>query len=87
MDTVLLLFFFNWSIQYSCSFLNKIVLLLFQVDCFISEYCSLAVEDYTKCELIGRGSPRHLNTFLTSLLLAVHYTHINTCYVAMCYFC
>ena len=30
------------------------------------------MEDYIKCVLIGRGSPRHLNTlFLSSLLLTV----------------
>ena len=34
-------------------------------------------EDYIKCELIGVGSPRHLFQFLL-LLLAVHYTYINT---------
>ena len=56
------------------------------------------MEDYIKCELIGGGSPRHLNTFLTCLLLlyTTHistramcccytYTHINTCYVLLLY--
>ena len=39
------------------------------------------MEDYTKCELIGGGFPRHLNTFSNLFVVAVHYTHINTCYV------
>ena len=40
------------------------------------------MEDYIKCELIGGGSPRHFNTFLTCLLL-LYTTHINTCYVLL----
>ena len=32
------------------------------------------MEDYIKCELIGRGSPRHLNTFSNLYIVAVHYT-------------
>ena len=39
------------------------------------------MEDYIKCELIGGGSPRHLNTFSNSYIVAVHYTHINKCCV------
>ena len=44
------------------------------------------MEDQIKCELIGKGSPRHLVTFTDFkkiFLLAVHYptTHINTRYV------
>ena len=31
-----------------------------------------------KCELIGGGSPRHLNTFSNLFITAVHYT---TCYI------
>ena len=34
------------------------------------------MEDYIKCELIGGGSPRYLNTIYNSLIVAVHYTHI-----------
>ena len=33
------------------------------------------MEDYIKCGLFGKGSPRHLDTFLTFLLLTVHYTY------------
>ena len=33
------------------------------------------MEDYIKCELIGGGSPRHLNTFSNLLIVAVHYTN------------
>ena len=32
--------------------------------------------EYIKCELIGGGSSRHLNTFSNLLIVAVHYTHI-----------
>ena len=39
------------------------------------------MEDYSKCELIGGGSPRHLNTFSNLFIIAIHYTaHIKTCY-------
>ena len=42
------------------------------------------MEDYTKCVLIGGESPRHsLKHFLTSSMLAVHYTYSNTCYVLL----
>ena len=34
------------------------------------------MEDYIKCELIGGGSPRHLNTFLTCMLL-LYTTHVT----------
>ena len=36
------------------------------------------MDDYIKCELIGGGSPRHLNTFSNLFIVAVHYKHINT---------
>ena len=36
------------------------------------------MEDYIKYELIGGGSPGHLNTFSNLFIVAVHYTHINT---------
>ena len=41
------------------------------------------VEDI-KYELIGGGSPRYLDTFPNLFIVAVHYTHIDTCYV-YCY--
>ena len=31
------------------------------------------------CEMSGGGSPRYLNTFSNLVIVAVHYTHINTC--------
>ena len=40
---------------------------------------SIAMEDYIKYELFGGESPRHLSF----LLLALHYTHINTCYILL----
>ena len=40
------------------------------------------MEDY-KCELVGGGSPRYLNTFLNLFIVAVHYTQSNTCYVLL----
>ena len=39
------------------------------------------MEDYIKCELIDGVSLRYLNTFSNLFIVAVHYTHINTCYV------
>ena len=39
------------------------------------------MEDYIKSDLMGRGCPRHLNTSV--FIAAVHYTHINTCYVLL----
>ena len=41
------------------------------------------MEDYLKCELMGGGSPRHLNTFSNMFIIDVHYTHGNTCYVVL----
>ena len=38
------------------------------------------VADYIKCELIGGGYPRHLNT---SVIDFVYNTHINTCFVKL----
>ena len=38
------------------------------------------MEDYIKCELIGEGSSRHLNTFSNFFLYT---THVNTCYVLL----
>ena len=40
-------------------------------------------EDYIKCELIGGGSPRHLNTISNLYIVAVHFTYNNTCYVLL----
>ena len=37
------------------------------------------VEDYIKCELIGGGYPRHLNTFSNLFIVAV-LNNISTCY-------
>ena len=34
------------------------------------------MEDYIKCDLIGRGSPRHLKTFSNLFIVVVHYTHV-----------
>ena len=36
------------------------------------------MEDCIRCEGIGGGSPRHLNTFSDLFIVAVHYTHNNT---------
>ena len=43
------------------------------------------MEDYIKCELIGGGFPRHLNTFSNSFIVAVLYTHTKymLCIVAI----
>ena len=38
---------------------------------------------YSKCELSGRESPRLLNNFSNLFIVAVHYTHINTCYIML----
>ena len=60
------------------SFFNNFCLFV----CFVvSVYYGGEVEDYIKCELIGGGSPRHLNTFSNLFIVAVHYTHSNTCCV------
>ena len=37
------------------------------------------MKDNIKCELIGGGSPS--NTFSNLFIVAVHFTHINTCNV------
>ena len=34
-------------------------------------------------ELIGGGSPRHLNIFSSLYIVDIHYTHSNTCYVLL----
>ena len=34
-------------------------------------------------ELMGGGSPRHLNTLSNWFTVAVHHTRINTCYVLL----
>ena len=39
--------------------------------------------DYIKGELIGKGSPRHLNTLTNLFIVAVHYTPINNCFVLL----
>ena len=39
--------------------------------------------DNIKCELIGGGSPKHLNTFSNLIVVAVHYTHIYAGYVLL----
>ena len=41
------------------------------------------MDDCIKCEVIGVRPRRHLTHFLTCLLLAEHYTHINTCDVLL----
>ena len=41
------------------------------------------MEDYIKCELIDGGSPRYLDTISNLLIVAIHHTHINTCYVLL----
>ena len=42
------------------------------------------VGDYIKCELIGGGSLRHLNTFSNLFIVAEHYTHQHMlCIVAI----
>ena len=63
-------FFFNRSIQYSWWFLNGTRLLGLRVlFCLFCCFCIWLLSsggemaDYIKCELIGGGSPRHLNTF------------------------
>ena len=38
------------------------------------------MEDYIKCELIGGEFP---GQFSNLFIAAVHYTHINTCYVLL----
>ena len=38
---------------------------------------------HIKCELIGGGALRHLNTFSNLFIVAVHYTHININYVLL----
>ena len=43
----------------------------------------LAVEVDIKCELIDGGPARYLSTFSNLFIVAVHYTHINTCYVLL----
>ena len=58
---------FNRSIQYSCLLTNIFVV--------VSKDYNLAVEDYIMCELIGRESCRHLNTFSNLLTVAVYYTY------------
>ena len=41
------------------------------------------MEDYIKCELIGGGSPRDIETFSNMFIVAVRYTHANTCYAML----
>ena len=42
------------------------------------------MEDYIKCELIGRGSTRHLNAFSNIFIVgSTLHTYINTCYVLL----
>ena len=43
------------------------------------------MEDYIKCEPIGGGSPRHINTISNLYIVAVHYTHINIHAMYCCY--
>ena len=63
MGTIWFIYFFNRSIQYSRSFLNKAFCSHFKLFvCFVVSVCySSAVEDQTKCER-GGGPPRLLNT-------------------------
>ena len=41
------------------------------------------MENYIKCELVGGGSPRYMNTFSNFFIVAVPYTYINTCFVLL----
>ena len=44
------------------------------------------MEDYIKCELIGRVSPRYLNTFSNLYIVTVYYTHIiHAMYYCYCW--
>ena len=54
-------------------------MLLFQVFLFVVLFLySSEVEDYTKCELIGGESPRHLNTSSSLYIVAiVDCTHVH----------
>ena len=59
-------------------------MLLFQV--FVCLFSGGEEEDYIKCELIGGGSSRYLNTISNLCIVAVHYTHTAThaiCVVAI----
>ena len=56
---------------------------LFYCVCISQLSSGEVVEDYIKYELISRGSPRHLNKFSNLFIVAVHYTHTNTCYVLL----
>ena len=91
MGTVLFPFFLNRLIQYSCLFLNKILVLIssaFLIYLFILFLLSsvllflyITVQQWRiKYEQIGGGSPKHLNIFVIfkNLLLALHYTHEYT---------
>ena len=53
--------------------------------CFCISWLSSGeeVEDYIKCELIGGGYPRHLDTFPTFCCCWL-YTHINIMYCSYC---
>ena len=81
-DTVLLSFFLSRSVQYGrCS-----PALVSSGSVVLSVYFSCTLEEKwrtTSSELIGGGSARHLNTFSNLFIVAVHYTHINTCYVLL----
>ena len=78
----------NRSTQYNRLFLNRTFLVLFQL-CFLFVLLYIIVSrggevgEYIKCELIGGGSLRHLSTFSSLPIVAVHYIHINTCYVLL----
>ena len=76
-------FNFNRLILFVCLqiklFTIQVLLFLF-VCSAVSVYNNLRSGRIHQCEQIGAGSPRHLNIFLTCLLL-LYIIHIKTCYV------
>ena len=60
---------FDRSIQYGCLFSNKTFLFPFYLVCFVCVYYSLAVEDYSNCELMGGGFPTNLNNCYNFLFI------------------
>ena len=44
------------------------------------------MEDYIKCELIGGGSPRHLNTFFRLYSVVGGTLHISIHAMYFCYY-
>ena len=66
-----------------CSCFKRTILNYLFVLLFVYISSGGEVEDYTKCELIGGGSPIHLYTFSNLFIAAVHYSQISTCYVSL----